>query len=821
MTINHKYTQKISDTHVSEASSTLFSRANITFRNGNYNDAAALYEEALNKSTSALHRQIFFNLQLVQKKLGLTVKLNTLKLKKPENLDDFSFELIQEGNFFDQDWYLAQYKDKHQVTDNPLAHYLEHGVNLSLKPSPDFDTAYYLSTHKDLSTSGMHPFLHYVCQGHKENRPAKPFAADLNCDEYDVEKPFYVPRLAADAPPVEKAARVIAFYLPQFHPIPENDAWWGKGFTEWTNVKPAKPQFDGHYQPHVPDDLLGYYDLRDTGVMRKQIELAKQYGIEGFCFYTYWFTGYRLLETPVDNYLADPSLDLPFCICWANENWSRRWDGLDHDLLMEQHYSPEDDLDFIAHMSKYLRDHRYIRVEGKPLLIVYRPNLFPSMKDTAARWRDWCRGNGLGEIYIAYVQSFEKRDPADYGLDAAIEFPPNNSAPPDITAKAPAVSADFEGKVYDWRIFLKRSESYKAPDYPFWRGVCPSWDNTARKKERGTVFAYSSPDLFQCWLVSAFEDTRNRTEAFDQRLVFINAWNEWAEGAHLEPDKAYGYAYLEATRLAQMRSSILHSSGELKHSSKLAIIIHAYYIDVLEQLLNKLPASIKTDSVLFITTLKEHVAVVKEMADATAMSYEVMTFENHGRDILPFIKVLRNIEGQGFSHLLKLHTKKSPHRDDGDRWRNDLYDKLLDPRVADQIRHYFAAQPEVGLVGPEGYIAPLTYYWGLNQQNVEMLSRRLGLAKLNLAEQQFIAGSMFYARVEALKPLLHLALNDDDFETEAGQVDGTLAHAIERAIALSAEAVGLGVVSSDRVVGSGDARGARLEEFYCPDRKAN
>ena len=485
-------------------------------------------------------------------------------LEKPEGLEDYFFEQIQQSGLFNPAWYLAQYGGNHGVNGNPLAHYLAHSVELSTNPSPEFDTDYYFNCNPDVASSNLHPFLHYVCQGKKEGRRGKPTSGEF--DHYQIEEPGYVPRLALDAPPVEKAVRAIAFYLPQFHAIPENDAWWGEGFTEWTNVRPAKPQFQGHYQPHEPDDFLGYYDLSDTTVMRKQIELARQYGIEGFCFYVYWFSGSRLLETPVDNYLADQTLDQPFCICWANENWSRRWDGLENDLLMVQHYSDQDDIAFISHMSKYLRDPRYIRVEGKPLLVVYRPNLFPSMKKTALRWRKWCRENGLGEIHIAYVQSFEAVSPAEYGLDAAIEFPPNNSAPPDITRKTAKKAPDFSGRVYDWRVFIPRSEKYEPPDYTLYRSVCPSWDNTARKKERGTVFSNSSPKLFERWLVNAIRDTHERFSDNDKRLVFINAWNEWAEGTHLEPDRRYGFAWLQAVRKAQMAMS--------NKSQKILIVSH-------------------------------------------------------------------------------------------------------------------------------------------------------------------------------------------------------------------------------------------------------
>lgn len=359
---------------------------------------------------------------------------------------------------------------------------------------------------------------------------------------------LYVPLLKTP-PPEQLPVKLIAFYLPQFHAIPENNKWWGEGFTEWSNVKPAQAQFEGHYQPHLPGEL-GYYDLLNSGVQHRQVELAKLYGVGGFCFYTYWFGGQLLLEKPVENYLGDPSLSLPFCLCWANENWTRRWDGRDKEILIGQKYSPEDDLAFIQHVAQYMRDERYIRVNGKPLLLLYRPNLLPSAKETAQRWRLWCRQNGIGEIYLAYTQSFEKVSPANYEFDAAIEFPPNNFMPLVVTKKVTPINSNFGCTVYDWRSFVQLSRNYHKPDYKLFRGVCPSWDNTARRKNRSSVFINSSPGGYQEWLTNAINDTCARINNPEERFIFINAWNEWAEGAHLEPDQKYGYAYLEATRRA-------------------------------------------------------------------------------------------------------------------------------------------------------------------------------------------------------------------------------------------------------------------------------
>ncbi len=342
--------------------------------------------------------------------------------------------------------------------------------------------------------------------------------------------------------------RPLAVYLPQFHPIPENDEWWGKGFTEWTNVARARPRFSGHYQPHLPADM-GFYDLRVHRTQESQAELAKKHGIYGFCYYHYWFNGKRLLERPLDQLLEKGTPDFPFCLCWANENWTKRWDGLDQEVLMKQEYSETDDKAHIEFLSRVFRDPRYIRVDGKPVFIVYRPALFPDIARTTKAWREACRANGTGEIYLMYMQSFsERRHPEELGFDAAVEFQPDFSSLPK-TVKPGSMfgksSLQAGDNVYLYEEVVRNM--LKKEDVPFKRypSVFPMWDNSARRKSGATIIHNSTPQKYGEWLSAVIEKFRPYSP--EENFIFINAWNEWAEGNHLEPCRRWGSAYLEMT----------------------------------------------------------------------------------------------------------------------------------------------------------------------------------------------------------------------------------------------------------------------------------
>ena len=353
--------------------------------------------------------------------------------------------------------------------------------------------------------------------------------------------------LPADAP---SAVRLIAFYLPQFHPVEENSAWWGKGFTEWTNVTKAKPLFSGHYQPHLPADL-GFYDLRIDDVRREQIQLAKEYGIDGFCYHFYWFSGRRILERPLENMLADPQSDLPFCLCWANENWTRKWDGQNQEVLLEQKYLPDDDERCVRDMLPYLKDKRYIKFNNRVLIIVYNPGHLENPVRTAKKWRKICEDEGLGNPYLVVAQTFNNKEHAKFGFDASVEFPPHNLSLPTISDEL-AATEDMSGFVFNYPDVAEevlKSSYYPGHNYGF-RTVVPSWDNTSRVGSRAGVLLNATPENYAVWLSRAITKTRDETKVGD-RLVFINAWNEWAEGCHLEPDRKHGHQFLNATRCAK------------------------------------------------------------------------------------------------------------------------------------------------------------------------------------------------------------------------------------------------------------------------------
>lgn len=578
-------------------------------------------------------------------------------------------------------------------------------------------------------------------------------------------------------------ARLVAFYLPQFHPIPENDAAWGDGYTEWTAVLRAQPEFDGHVQPRLPG-ALGTYDLRDVDVMRKQAKLAQDYGIAAFCFYFYWFHGRTLLEQPLRNWLAARDITLPYCLCWANEAWTRTWDGRAGEVLIPQSHDADDDVAFIAHVADYLRDPRCLRVDGKPVLLVYRAGKLPDARATAARWRSWCRANGIGDIHLLCVQSFERLDPRAIGFDAAVEFPPNLATLRDLTGTQVFFDADFAGELRDWRDLPAQYLNKAVPDYPLQPAVNAGWDNAPRRPGRGRTLLHASPRGYRDWLRATIAQRLPALQAKGASdLVFINAWNEWGEGAVLEPDARLDHAWLGATRAALLPQP----SATRDHDA--CAVVHAWYPEVLGELLGALQASgLRWRTI--ITTAPEKREAVEAVVRKAAIAADIEVHANRGRDILPFLRVANRLLDDGEDIVLKLHTKQSTHRGDGDAWRREFLALLVDGGNARRIRQHLDAHHSAGLVAPAAQMPPLTHYWGANAERVDYLRRRLGLDRFDAEQGRFAAGSMFWCRLQALRPLLDAHLDEAEFEDETGQLDGTMAHAIERILLACVEQAG-------------------------------
>ncbi|THF54002.1 glycoside hydrolase family 99-like domain-containing protein [Allorhizobium terrae] len=575
-------------------------------------------------------------------------------------------------------------------------------------------------------------------------------------------------------PSINTSPKLIAFYLPQFHPFKENDIWWGKGFTEWTNVGKAKPLFEGHHQPHCPIHL-GYYDLRLQEVMEEQARLAVSYGVSGFACYFYWFAGKVLMETPLKNMLNNDRVDIPFCMIWANENWTRRWDGAEHDVLIAQDHSLDDSRAMLEYLRPFLESPRYIKIDGKPLFIIYRADIIPDMAETLKLWRSQSIEYGFPGLYIVCAQTFGHKDPREFGFDAAMEFPPHTVQSTDIAHEKEKLEPEFFGSIFDYDQVVLNAVQAEAEEYKVFPTTMLSWDNTARKGKKSTIFSNFSLTRYSQWLSSNAERvSKNNIFSPEEKIMFVNAWNEWAEGTHLEPDQKHGFGYLAATRsvMENYESFGLAYQTPIYPSvakSKYAIIIHLHYESTWKDLFEAVSRVSNLSPDIYVTVTSIHLAdiVRRDLSDAV-----IELVDNRGRDIRPFLHVFRKIEALGYSAICKIHGKASTYRTDGDELRTNSLRALLTEHCMNKM----ISTNELGLLAPSASLIDhndKNMLW--NGHHTPLLIEELGLENWR---GKFPAGSMFWFRPQALSPLL--MISENRFDVERGLADGTISHAIER-----------------------------------------
>jgi lipopolysaccharide biosynthesis protein len=595
---------------------------------------------------------------------------------------------------------------------------------------------------------------------------------------------------------LKSIVKLIAFYLPQFHPFEENDRWWGKGFTEWTNVTKATPNFTTHYQPHLPIHF-GFYDLRISEVIEEQSRVAQNYGIYGFNYYFYWFAGKTLMETPLLKMLENPNIQMPFMLTWANENWTRRWDGAEHEILIEQQHSDEDSLKFIRHVMKYFHDKRYIKIDGKPLLMVYRASLIPNLKAVVKLWRREVETNGFPGLYLISAQSFGIQGPEQFDFDASAEFPPHTVEADCINEKIDKLDPNFRGMIYSYEQVVKNAIKKNMLPYKCFRTIMLGWDNTARKKSNSHIFWGFSLKLYKQWLSHLCHSVcLDERFSQDEKIVFVNAWNEWAEGTHLEPDRKYGFGYLSSTHdvvknFRETRSIVLGDTNGPKRQRDYALIAHIHYPNNLEEISNAIKDVAVDKLDLYFTS--SNPGVLEFLKDRFPQAASLFV-ENRGRDVLPFIDVYKTIHSLGYKAICKVHGKRSVYRSDGDKIRNDLFSGLLgNPSVFSKNLALFEEDDKVGLVVvPRYFIKHTSLNMTYNKENVTRAAKKMGLS---FAWDNFPAGSMFWFKPEALTPLL--SIKSSDFELEEGKADGTFAHAIERLITATVKSRKFLVVDTD------------------------
>ena len=577
--------------------------------------------------------------------------------------------------------------------------------------------------------------------------------------------------------------KALALYLPQFHKIDENDKWWGKGFTEWTNVKKAHPLFHNHHQPRIPGDKFGYleyYDLTDINTIKKQIHLAKSHGIYGFAIYYYWFSGKILLEKPINILLNNKDIKFPFLLIWANENWTRKWDGREKEILIKQEYKEGDPELFIEDIKKYLVDTRYIKINKKPALGIYEPSKIPKLKETIMILRGKSREINIGELFILVCLNENKiENIKNLNLfDAAYEFPPKNSNGHYIIK--------FKNTLIYSEIIYKNLNFTFTENFPVYRGSMLEWDNTARVNQ-GCIFDYYSPEQFYMNNKIIIEFTKKYYKK-ENRYIFINAWNEWAEGSYLEPDKKYGYASINSLSKALFNLPYInkYNYDKLLDSSNIAIHVHIYYEDLIKQIINKINnIPVNYDLYISVCSIKAKIKIEKYInKHSNASKKEIKLFPNKGRDILPLLIQLKDVI-KNYKYFCHIHTKKSFHLNFGDNWRNYLYNNLLgNNAIISEILTEFENNEKLGMIFPIPYYKTLAEFgkslYDSNIKYMNFIIKKINPKAIILPNYfDFPEGNMFWAKVNAVHQIFDINI-EKKVHKEKGQLDSTLIHAIER-----------------------------------------
>ena len=582
--------------------------------------------------------------------------------------------------------------------------------------------------------------------------------------------------------------KTIALYLPQYHFIKENDQWWEKNFTEWTKVKRAKPLYLGHYQPRKPGDeihYLGYYYLTNSETIKKQVKLAKIHGIYGFGIYYYWFSGKRLLEKPLDIYLENKDINFPFLLIWANENWSRAWDGSNDMILIKQEYKKDDPENFIKDIKKYIIDERYIKINDKPVIGIYEPFNIPNLKETLLIWRNKSKEIGIGEIYIIFcITSYKFKNFKDLSIfDAAYDFPPRNN-----------IVLKFQKKyyaLYDTLIYKNINFIKIKNEFPIFRGSMLEWDNSPRTGKNGLFFKGYSPEKFYYLnkiIINWTKLNYNKTNWF----IFVNAWNEWGEGCYLEPDDKYGYSSINSLSKALFNLSFIsnYNINNLLLSFQIIVQAHIFYNDSINEIINKtnnIPVKYK----LFITTnsLKKKKFIEDYIKNySNAESYEIMIVENKGRDVFPFLKQLKLVFKK-YKYVCHIHIKKTqtvffPKL--GELWSKYLLNNLLgNKEIIIEILSNFENYDKLGFIFPETYYEVyLNFGKILSKINKIHMNNILQIIFPNNNYKvgkilDFPEGNMFWAKISSIYQIF---IGDfyEKIPGEKGQNDGTIINGIER-----------------------------------------